>query len=334
MNPIRMMKRLIPLVAGLFAGLLPAFAQMLPDSTVQVVAYWELGDKQIYQVENVKYEIEKGDTTVVEKSAQILEIKVVAADEEKGYRLKVTTMESQYSDPTQEAMDEAMRKVLGADAYYFETDPHGEFLRALPPEGLEEQQEALVQAVWEAVKEKKPEAAQLNMLPLIRQMLSPEAFALAATGEISPLFMYHGSRFDIGKEFPVQDEIPALIGGGTMKMDGKFWVDEELTDNYSVVLHMYKEADQEQLKPVVESVLGSLIQTIAPDPAQGEDVQASMEEAFRNARMALDDYIYEEIHLGSGWPVDWSFSREMQVVIDGESQGQLIEKSVRIIVED
>ena len=328
------MKRLIPILAGLFAGILPAFAQMLPDSTVQVVAYWELGDKQIYQVENVKYKIEKGDTTVVEKSAQILEIKVVAADEEKGYRLKVTTMESQYSDPTLEAIDEAMLKVLGADAYYFETGPHGEFLRVLPPDGMEEQQEALVQAVWEAVKVKKPEAAQLNMLPLIRQTLSPEAFTLAATGEISPLFMYHGSRFDIREEFPIQDEIPALIGNGTMKMKGQFWVDEELTDDYSVVLRMYKEADQEQLKPVLESILGSLIQTIAPEPVQGEDIQAALEEALQNAKMTMDDYIYEEIHLGSGWPIDWSFSRATEVEIDGEHQGQLIEKNVRIIVED
>ena len=93
------MKRLIPILAGLFAGIMPAFAQMLPDSTVQVVAYWELGDKQKYQVETAKYRIAQGDTTVVEKSAEIFEFEVVAADEEKGYRVKVTSLETQYSDP-------------------------------------------------------------------------------------------------------------------------------------------------------------------------------------------------------------------------------------------
>ena len=328
------MKRLIPLLAGLFAGILPAFAQMLPDSTVQVVAYWSLGDKQKYQFESAKYKIAQGDTTVIEKSASILEMEVVAADEEKGYRLKVTTLESQYSDPTKEAIDEAMLKQLGSDAYYFETGPHGDFLRVLPLECLEEKQEELAQAVWEAVKEKKPEAAQLNMLPLIRQTLTPESLVLAAAGEISPLFMYHGNRFDLYEEYPIEDEIPAVFGGGTMKMTGNFWVDEELTDDYSVVIHMYKEADQEQLKPLIESVLGSLLQTMAPSPEEGKEAQAAIDEAFRNSHMNVEDYLYEEIHLGTGWPIDWNFSREVKMELDGEHQGQIIESSFRIIVED
>ena len=161
------MKKLIPLLAALFAGMIPAFAQMLPDSTVQVVAYWSLGDKQKYQLESVKYQIAQGDTTVVEKTAQILEFEVVAADEEKGYRMKVTTLETEYSDPTKEAVDEAMQEQLGSVAYYFETGPNGEFLRVLPVEGLEEKQEAVAQAVVEAVKKKNPAAAQLNLLPLV-----------------------------------------------------------------------------------------------------------------------------------------------------------------------
>ena len=328
------MKRLIPLLAGLFAGVIPALAQMLPDSTVQVVAYWELGDKQKYQVESAKYRIAQGDTTVVEKSAEILEFEVVAADEEKGYRVKVTSLETQYSDPTKEAIEEAMQKQLGSVAYYFEADPHGGFLRALPLEGLEEKQEALAQAVWEAVKEKRPEAAQLNMLPMIRQTVSPEAVAQAATGVIVPLFMYHGHRFDLDEEFPIEDEIPAVIGSGTMKMTGSFWVDEEMTDDYSVVLRMYKEADQEQLKPLLGSILDNLVQSLATTPEDADEAQAVVNEALRNARMSVDDYLYEEIHLGSGWPIDWGFSREVLVEIDGEQQAQLVESNVRIIVEE
>lgn len=328
------MKRLIPILAGLFAGILPAFAQMLPDSTVQVVAYWELGDKQKYQVESAKYRIAQGDTTVVEKSAEIFEFEVVAADEEKGYRVKVTSLETQYSDPAKEAIEEAILKQRGPDAYYFETGPNGEFLRVLPIEGLEEQQETLAQAVWEAVKEKRPEVAQLNMLPLIRQTLTPEAIVLTATGVISPLFMYHGNRFDLDDEYPIEDEIPAVIGTGTLKMTGSFWVDEDMTDDYSVVLRMYKEADQEQLRPLIESILGNLLQTMAPTPEDADEAQAAVNEAFQNARMSVDDYLYEEIHLATGWPIDWSFSREVLIEIDGEQQSQLVETNIRIIVEE
>ena len=328
------MKKLIPLLAALFAGMIPAFAQMLPDSTVQVVAYWSLGDKQKYQLESVKYQIAQGDTTVVEKTAQILEFEVVASDEEKGYRMKVTTLETEYSDPTKEAVDEAMQEQLGSVAYYFETGPNGEFLRVLPVEGLEEKQEAVAQAVVEAVKKKNPAAAQLNLLPLVRQAVSPEAVVLTVTGELAPLFMYHGNRFDMDEEFPIEDEIPAVIGSGTMKMAGTFWVDEDMTDDFSVVLRMYKAADPEQMKPFLGSILDNLVQSMASTPEDADEAQAAVNEALQTARMSVEDFLYEEIHLGTGWPIDWSFSREVQVEIDGMQQGQLVETDIRIIIEE
>ena len=329
-----MMKRLIPILACLFAGIIPAFAQMLPDSTVQVVAYWELGDKQKYQLESVKYSIAQGDTTVVEKTAQILEFEVVAADEEEGYRLKMTALETQCSDPTKMAVEEAMQKHLGPVAYYFETGPNGEFLRVLPLEGLEEKKEAIAQSVVEAVKEKNPDAAQVNLLPLVLQVLSPEAVVMTVTGQISPLFMFHGNRFDIGEEFPIEDEIPAVIGGGTLKMAGAFWVDEELTDDYSVVIQMYKEAGQEKTSPLLGSILDNLVQSMALTPEDADEAQAAVNEALQSAEMSVEDYLFEEIHLGTGWPLDWSFSREVHMEIEGLQQGQLVETNIRIIVEE
>ena len=329
-----MMKRLIPIFAALFAGIFPAFAQMLPDSTVQVVAYWELGDKQKYQLESAKYQIAQGDTTVVETTSQILEFEVVAADEEKGYRVKMTPLETRCSDPTKMAVEEAMQKHLGPVSYCFETGPNGEFLRVLPLEGLEEQKEAIAQSVVEAVKEKNPAAAQVNLLPLILQALSPEAVVLTVSGQITPLFMYHGNRFDMGEEFPIEDEIPAVIGGGTLKMAGTFWVDEELTDEYSVVLRMYKEADQEQTRPLLGSILDNLVQSMALTPEDADEAQAAVNEALQSAEMSVEDYLFEEIHLGTGWPIDWSFAREVHMEIEGLQQGQLVETDIRIIVEE
>ena len=324
----------MPLLVGLFAGIMPAFAQMLPDSTVQVVAYWELGDKQKYQLESAKYTIAQGDTTVVEATAQILEFEVVAADEEKGYRVKMTSLETQCTDPVKMAVEEAMQKHLGPVAYYFETGPNGEFLRVLPLEGLEEQKEAIAQSVVEAVKEKYPAAAEVDLLPLIRQALSSEAVVLTITGQLTPLFMYHGNRFDMGEEFPVEDEIPAVIGDGTLKMVGSFWVDEELTDEYSVVLRMYKEADQDQTRPLLGSILDNLVQSMALTPEDADEAQAAVNEALLSSKMSVEDYLSEEIHLGTGWPIDWHFSREVLVDIEGERQDQVVETNIRIIVED
>ena len=322
------------LIVCLFAGFIPAFAQMMPDSTVQVVAYWNLGDKQHYQVDNVKYKIVQGDTTVVEKSAEILEFEVVAADEKTGYRVKVTTMESQYSDQTKEILNEKWNERFDPSVQYFETDPNGEFLRVLPFEGSDEQLEALAVAVVDALVEKDPELDRNQFLALVRQLLSRESMVTAATGELAPLFMYHGTRLGLDEVYEIEDEVPAIIGNGTLKMKGRFGVDKEYSDDYSVVLHMVKEADQEQLKPFLQAIIGSTVQAMTANPAEVEDASAAIEEVYKNARMSMEDYIYEEVHLGTGWPIEWSFSREIQVEIDGQGQGQIQEKTFRIIIED
>jgi hypothetical protein len=328
------MKKHIVLLFSLFACVLPAFAQMLPDSTFQVVAYWELGDKQQYQVESTKYNIVGTDTTVVSKSAGIYEFEVVAADEEKGYRIKVTSLESMDSDPIKEALDTKWRERLGGEVYYFETDPFGTFLQALPIEGLEQQQEALAQDVADAVLEKNPVVDREQLLPLIRQLLSPETLLAVVASEFAPLFLYHGSRFELGEAYPIEDEVPSVLGSGTMKMTGSFWVDENLTDDYSIVLWMYKEADKEQLKTFLASVVGDVAKTLVPNPEVGDEARAAIDEVFQDAKMSVEDLLSEEVHLGTGWPISWAFTREIHIEAEGQRQDQLLESSFNIIIKE
>ena len=117
-------------------------------------------------------------------------------------------------------------------------------------------------------------------------------------------------------------------------MAGTFWVDEELTDEYSVVLRMYKEADQEQTRPLLGSILDNLVQSMALTPEDADEAQAAVNEALQSAEMSVEDYLFEEIHLGTGWPIDWSFAREVHMEIEGLQQGQLVETDIRIIVEE
>ena len=327
------MKKVVLLFLGLLAGILPVFSQMMPDSTVQVVAYWDKGDRHVYQMESVKLNVAKGDTTVVEKSAELLEFEVISADEEAGYRVKVTSRDSQISDPTQAAIIEKMRERFGTSVYYFETSPYGEFLRMLPIEGLEEQTDTMVEEIVDAVMEKTGAGAENRpaLLAVIGQMITPQAIMTSVVGEISPLFMYHGSRLDMNEEYAFEDEAPNLIGGGSVKMNGRFWVNEDLTDEYSVVLQMYKEADQEQVKQFITSFLGGMVQPFA----QGEeDVMTSVEEVYKDAKVNVEDYLFEEVHLDTGWPLEWYFTRKVLIEMQGQSQEQIIRKSVKLLFEE
>ena len=57
------MKRILPVVCTLLAAL-PLAAQMMPDSTVQVVAYWEVGDKMDYTFSEQLYDLDAFDEEI------------------------------------------------------------------------------------------------------------------------------------------------------------------------------------------------------------------------------------------------------------------------------
>lgn len=326
-----MKKVLLPLV-GLLAGLLPAFAQMMPDSTVQVVAYWNVGDKYLYQVENIKSNIVHGDTTVVEKSAELLEFEVVSADEEKGYRVKVTSRDSQMSDPAKAAVKEKMIERFGNDVYFFETGPYGEFLRILPVEGPDGQSDALSEEITDAILQQDTTGLDRNaLLQMVRQMLQSEVLTASLAGEISPLFAYHGSRLSLKDEYTFEDAVPMPITGGMLKMNGRFWVSQQWTDAYSVVIQMYKEADPEDAKRVITSFLDGMVKSLAGKNAT--DIP-SVEEVYKDARIEIEDFMLEEVHLDTGWPLEWHFTRRSQVEMEGKSQNQLMRRSFTMLFVD
>lgn len=327
------MRRLCFFAAAFVLWAPAASAQMMPDSTVQVVAYWNLGDKHHYRFESVKSDIVGTDTTIVDKSAEIVSFEVVAADEEKGYRVKVTSLESQFSDPMLEIIDRKWRERFGEEAYSFETGPFGDFQRVLPIEGLDEQRDALVQEIADGIIQKQGGTGDREqILDLARQMISQESLTLAVISEYAPLLLFHRGRFDLDREYEFQDETPSIFGSGqAITMDGRFWVDEELTDDYSVVLRLYKNADQEQLAPYLTALLGQLVGSLAEDEDEREQARQEVEKAYRDAAMTLEDFIFEEVHLGTGWPIQYHHTREVLIKIGGQEKEQLVEKTVTLL---
>ena len=332
------MKKSILFIASLFAGLFSAFAQMMPDSTVQVVAYWELGDKVHYQSESRSYTVAEGDTTITKKSAGIFELEVVAADEEKGYRLKATSMDFQNSDPLVQTIDDKWRERFGASVF-FETDPYGTFKRIVPFDNLEEQTEALIQETTDALLKKVDALSQEQALALVRSMFNQETLMNSYTAQYSPLFLYHGARLGLAGEYPIEDEAPSLFGeGNSILLKGSFWVDEDLTDDFSVVIRMYKEADKEQLAPYIKAVVGQITQPLIESMVENDenkaDIQRTLDELYDQSKMSLEDFMVAEIHLGSGWPISYLFERKFYMSFEDMEQEQWTETRVTLIDED
>lgn len=163
-------------------------------------------------------------------------------------------------------------------------------------------------------------------------MLQSEVLTASLAGEISPLFAYHGSRLSLKDEYTFEDAVPMPITGGMLKkMNGRFWVSQQWTDAYSVVIQMYKEADPEDAKRVITSFLDGMVKSLA---GKNTTDIPSVEEVYKDARIEIEDFMLEEVHLDTGWPLEWHFTRRSQVEMEGKSQNQLMRRSFTMLFID
>ena len=329
------MKKTILLLLGLFGCLFTAFAQMLPDSTVQVVANWKVGDKLQYEYESLDYKINGADTTLTKSSYEVIELEVVEHNEDNGYRFKATYLVEDYSDSVVRILSNISDKYRGNSAYYFETNNLGAFSRALPVEGVGEIPEAMLQEVMDSLAKAKPETviAREPIVALLRQIYTPEMMTQSVVTEFSPLFFFHGVKYELDREYSYEEETPALIGNQNIKMDATFWADGEDTDDYSALLCLYKEANEEQLKPFMISFLMQVIKPMFPDE-NSEEAKAALDEIFGQSKMEMKDIMWEEVHLPTGWPLNLVFTRTVHVKAAENESTLLQKKTFKAILED
>lgn len=313
------------MMAGLFLGS-AAFAQMMPDSTVQVVAYWQVGDKYSYQVEQSTSKIEGNDTTVVEKSAEILTFEVLEATDST-YRVLVSYDDFQHSDYARLRAHDALEKAFGKTSLQFITDIYGTYQRMILPENLQEESEAAIEEyAREMCKERGlGEDAMETVKTIVRGLISPEAYSKAAEAEITPLLAFHGTRLDLKREYESSIQQPTLFGEGTIPMTLRFWVDENYTDSTSVVIRTYQEAEKGALAPFIANMLGQMAQNVtSEDVSEGVDY-------LSKADMTMEDFQLLEVHLDTGWPLFYSFTREVVTRIDDQEQRQVVRKRVTMM---
>ena len=326
------MKRFpIFLTAILWAG--SAFAQMMPDSTVQVCAYWNVGDKYHYQIEESKYKIDnQKDTSDVELSAEILTLEVVDATDST-YRVRVTSDDFQHSDYNRMAIQEEILQQFGSMPYEFETDEFGTFKRLIiKDEDLDNFYRALDIMVDRIAEERGlADEGKPALKAMIQALLTRERLIAAYMEEITPLLWFHGLRLSQDAKVDYQTEVPSFFGdGSTIHMDGQFWVDEELTDEYSAVLHNVTKADPDDMRKYVKAFVGTAANALGAE----DDVEEAADEIFKDASIELIDDAYEEVHLDTGWPINYDYVRTIRVKMQGQEQEQVQTRTVTIIIED
>lgn len=333
-----MMKKLFFALLGSFLSV-SLFAQMMPDSTYQVIAYWELGDSFSYTCKNQT--IKKGSDgteSVEDDSSEVWNFEVV------GQTDSTYTMQLSFSDvvPTAEVSPgietEVYRKILERCKMRFVTDEYGSILEFLDlTELLTEMVNSIPQVIDEVSagytkKDLKKmgfdkDALAANYASVFSNPIVLSAFCRAPES----LLKFHGTRLDPKEEYRFEDEFDNLMGTGALKNDVTFWVDPALSDSVSVVIYTSSEAGNDKMLPLMqEASLAVLRSQLPEDQWKQAEEELALQFYAGNMDVKFSERTGTEVDLYSGWPVQYHLTRHVLVKMGEDTNEVVVTQDVRM----
>lgn len=334
------MKKLYSFLPLLAALLVPgkAAAQMLPDSTVQFVAYWEVGDSADYTITEKKYAVgENEEETQTAFNTRTLHVEVIAATDST-YTLAITQ-----DDPTgfelgfvTKPEDQAALPKL---TYTIETSEFGAF------RGLDEDADlyaktrqsapALAKAYYNnlSAESKAIFQTEQSFTDYIVSMFEDSGYLnQLCIKDVSDLLFYHGAKLDTSRTYSYSDNFLLSIGA-TVDMDVEFKVDSELTDEYSAVVRRIKDGSENMYGAVLDFLY--TMQADEEDALSYDEFRKEYEkEMFKEAaEFRLEEYTTEEIHLDTGWPIQFIYDFYNVATTTGEVKGTHVYRQIRYVVD-
>ena len=334
----------------MFAALIAFFpilasAQMMPDSTVQVCAYWHKGDRAAYECKSTTVTIGKDGTETTSKAASETRIFDVLDETENSYILQTSYKDVFSSDLSLNVGAQVLNQAAESIVIQTQTNEFGTLQKVVNLEDLTEAMKRTIPISVDAVLAKQDKNA-LKELGLTRQGLidtftdllcRPETIVTACMDDVAPLLLYHGARLRLGQEYSVKQELKSPFPNttGTLPIDLRFWVDEEFTDSSFVLIRSYFQVDSDALMPFLREYVLFATQSVTPDNIQPDEIEKEVDKGIAESHMraTMEQFTITEIHLDSGWTTQWWSKRRITMTTD-EGETQTIEEKEATIVEE
>lgn len=284
------MKKLSALIL-LFAIPSILFSQInTEDSTIQVIGYWNLKEKQAYTVTYEKYKVkESKDTSDREKITYDVDITILDST------AKSYTVEWFYRNYQMDSNNSELLKKLMSIAedikVVIKTDEYGSFLEVV---NYKEVQAYIKKAVVEIKKEFR---ATPNIDAILKNIektfISKEAVQSLAIKDIHQFYTFHGAKYKLGEELNASMKQANLLGGEPFDVDVTVQMDEMNVDeeNDNVVLRMWQTINSDQLTDATFKYLEKMAKDMGTPAPKREDIKPLQNETRTASR----------IHGPTGW---------------------------------
>lgn len=319
------MKRFLLIIATLLAYL-PAFSQInLKDSTVQVVAYWQKGDKYFYDTKSFELLIENGDTSTVYEMNGRFSIEVIDSTAN-GYKLKYKQENTPVLKPLSADDDTVTRMVFNVMEKYmdkinipvvFITDEYGTFQDI---EGIDILQKEMYSIVANMVKDFEKEVNSIllgdvteeekkQIMAVVEELFSKAILEQYKDKrsiynnfkEIVNLLTFHGAKLNLNKMYRSSSkEVLPVYGDTEIDIEETFYVYEYNPETSWIYIDYYKKYDPEQLNELAFNMaqqIASNVEKKAGKLPEGSEIKREDIPEF-----TINCYTGVQVHTNTGWP--------------------------------
>lgn len=261
-------------------------AQILNDSTVQFVGYWDLNETQLYRVVHQKYKVSGQDTVSREMISYDSEISIIDSSAN-GYTVKWTY--KNYDFKTDNKFTEKLMKIAEDISIIYTTDDLGVFQEI---KNFKEIKSIIDKSIDSLAIEFKDIP---NINPILQQVrqtfTTKEAIQSAGINEILYFHSPFGSQYNINLAYSKDTQLPNLYGGNPFDAKVESEIVEVDTVNSTAVVKIFTTVDSEQATEATYEYLKRLSKTTnTPEPKRNDIPLLNIQTRFAS-----------NVHMPSGW---------------------------------
>lgn len=267
---------------------LQLFAQInMEDSTVQVVSYWDKGEKQNYAISLEKIKLKDGDTTAKELITYEVEVSVIDSSKNS------YTVQWDYKNFETNQVDDltqALTKLNKNMKVVYKTDELGNFLEVVNWKDIRDYNQKSI-AVLKKKYSNIPEIDKI-IKQVENNFNSKEAIESVSIKDIQQFHSFHGGKYKLQEELAEKIKVPNLLTGVPFDADFSLYLDEINEADNNFIIRSSQVVDSTQLTEATFQYLSTMAKNMNVKAPNRTDIKSLSNEIQVGSR----------IH-GSGWVV-------------------------------
>lgn len=267
------MKKILLLALILLTTISTSAQINMADSTAQVIAYWDKGEKQAYRIITEKFKIKDSDT--ISKKVSSYDVDITVLDSTKNSY----TVQWLYSTIKSNEDNNSIQKVLNLTSnmkVIFKTDELGAFVEVVNWKEIRDYIQKSTKILQNDVK-KVPELVQL-IKQLEKQFSTKEAIESASIKDIQQFHTFHGANYKLGEILEANLKVPNIFGLEPFDSHTTVFLDEINEEDANIVMRATQEIDSDQLTDATFNYLTEMSKTLkVTAPKRSEFVGLSNE---------------------------------------------------------